>query len=88
MNDAIATQSAASKVVSANSLLNGVQKTTDRVIETHDISAAKHTKKELSSSDSSITTIRTTCPYCGVGCGVLASVNATEVLSVKGDPEH
>lgn len=88
MNDAIATQSAASKVVSANSLLNGVQKTTDRVIETHDISAAKHIKKPLSSSYSSITTIRTTCPYCGVGCGVLASVNATEVLSVKGDPEH
>ena len=23
-----------------------------------------------------------------MGCGVLASVNATEVLSVKGDPEH
>nr|WP_181210416.1 nitrate reductase [Psychrobacter sp. D2]MBA2057880.1 nitrate reductase [Psychrobacter sp. D2] len=33
-------------------------------------------------------TIRTTCPYCGVGCGVLASVDATGVVSVKGDPEH
>ena len=32
--------------------------------------------------------IRTTCPYCGVGCGVLASVDATGVVSVKGDPEH
>ncbi|PYE36552.1 molybdopterin-dependent oxidoreductase [Psychrobacter fozii] len=97
MNDATANQSAASKVVSANGLLNGVQKTTDRVIETHDISAAKNIKKaQLSSNsdlidssiDALITTIRTTCPYCGVGCGVLASVNATEVLSVKGDPEH
>ncbi|WP_224737933.1 nitrate reductase [Psychrobacter sp. 28M-43] len=93
MNDAIANQSTASKVVSANSLPNSMQKATDRVIETHDISAAKNTKKALSSSDSdlidsSITTIRTTCPYCGVGCGVLASVNETEVLSVKGDPEH
>ena len=33
-------------------------------------------------------TIRTTCPYCGVGCGVLASVDAIGVVSVKGDPEH
>ena len=105
MNDAIANQSAASKVVSANSLPNSMQKTTDCIIETHDISAAKHIKKASSLSDddlindlidestddlidSSITTIRTTCPYCGVGCGVLASVNETGVLSVKGDPEH
>ncbi|MCM0018757.1 MAG: molybdopterin-dependent oxidoreductase [Tagaea sp.] len=28
--------------------------------------------------------VRTTCPYCGVGCGVLASSDGT----VKGDPEH
>lgn len=102
MNNATTNKSAASKVESANksnNLPNSVQKTTNRVIETHDISAAKNIKKELSSSSSdgdfiddlingSITTIRTTCPYCGVGCGVLASVNATEVLSVKGDPEH
>lgn len=30
---------------------------------------------------------RTTCPYCGVGCGVIATVNETGV-SVKGDPDH
>ena len=99
MNDATANKSAASKVVSANksnNLPNSVQKTTGHVIETHDISAAKNIKKAISLSsssdgdliDSSTITIRTTCPYCGVGCGVLASVNATEVLSVKGDPEH
>ena len=100
MNDATANQSAASKVVSANksnNLPNSVQKTIDHIIETHDISAAKNIKKAQLSSDGDlidssidalITTIRTTCPYCGVGCGVLASVNATEVLSVKGDPEH
>lgn len=35
-----------------------------------------------------ISPIRTTCPYCGVGCGVLASVDAIGVVSVKGDPEH
>jgi len=27
---------------------------------------------------------RTTCPYCGVGCGVLAGADGT----IKGDPEH
>src|SRR5579872_5076547 len=31
--------------------------------------------------------IRTTCPYCGVGCGVLAA-NRDGVLSVTGDPDH
>jgi assimilatory nitrate reductase catalytic subunit len=28
--------------------------------------------------------IRTTCPYCGVGCGILASADGT----IAGDPEH
>ena len=28
--------------------------------------------------------IKTTCPYCGVGCGVLAGADG----SIKGDPEH
>lgn len=37
----------------------------------------------------SIQTIKTTCPYCGVGCGVLATVdNRTGKVSVAGDPEH
>ena len=30
----------------------------------------------------------TTCPYCGVGCGVLAGVEADGVARVKGDPAH
>lgn len=34
------------------------------------------------------TTIRTTCPYCGVGCGVLATRDAQGEVSVKGDPDH
>jgi assimilatory nitrate reductase catalytic subunit len=33
-------------------------------------------------------TVRTTCPYCGVGCGVLASRAADGTVSVSGDPEH
>ncbi|TCJ11555.1 nitrate reductase [Parasulfuritortus cantonensis] len=31
--------------------------------------------------------IRTTCPYCGVGCGVLVTRNG-DGYSVRGDPEH
>ncbi len=31
---------------------------------------------------------RTTCPYCGVGCGVLAEVAADGKVSVRGDPDH
>ena len=34
------------------------------------------------------TETRTTCPYCGVGCGVLARVEADGAVSVRGDPEH
>ncbi|MGV6827520.1 MAG: molybdopterin-dependent oxidoreductase [bacterium] len=34
------------------------------------------------------TTVRTTCPYCGVGCGVLASIDETGAVIVQGDPEH
>lgn len=33
-------------------------------------------------------TTRTTCPYCGVGCGVLANVAPDGTVTVKGDPEH
>jgi assimilatory nitrate reductase catalytic subunit len=33
-------------------------------------------------------TIRTTCPYCGVGCGVLASKTLDGSIEIAGDPEH
>ena len=32
--------------------------------------------------------IKTTCPYCGVGCGVLAEVGSDGSVSVRGDPDH
>ncbi|KIT15058.1 nitrate reductase [Jannaschia aquimarina] len=32
--------------------------------------------------------IRSTCPYCGVGCGVLLSPEGEGGLAVRGDPEH
>ncbi|HUQ10340.1 MAG TPA: molybdopterin-dependent oxidoreductase [Steroidobacteraceae bacterium] len=31
---------------------------------------------------------RTTCPYCGVGCGVLATRQKDGVVAVRGDPAH
>jgi assimilatory nitrate reductase catalytic subunit len=34
------------------------------------------------------TETRTTCPYCGVGCGVIATVGSDGAVSVRGDPEH
>lgn len=32
--------------------------------------------------------VRTTCPYCGVGCGVLATPLGGRALEIRGDPEH
>jgi len=31
---------------------------------------------------------RSTCPYCGVGCGVIISSNAGQITAVRGDPAH
>ncbi|MEQ8481939.1 MAG: molybdopterin-dependent oxidoreductase [Hoeflea sp.] len=33
-------------------------------------------------------TVRTTCPYCGVGCGVLATRGEDGTVAVRGDPDH
>ncbi|MFT7596309.1 MAG: assimilatory nitrate reductase catalytic subunit [Paracoccaceae bacterium] len=33
-------------------------------------------------------TVCTTCPYCGVGCGVLVTPDDQGTLKVKGDPDH
>ena len=32
--------------------------------------------------------IKTTCPYCGVGCGVLAKTDGQRITDVRGDPDH
>jgi len=32
--------------------------------------------------------IRTTCPYCGVGCGVLAKPDGRGGAAIAGDPDH
>ena len=31
---------------------------------------------------------KSTCPYCGVGCGVVITSQGTRITSVRGDPQH
>jgi assimilatory nitrate reductase catalytic subunit len=38
--------------------------------------------------DSNLRATRTTCPYCGVGCGVLATPDGGSGAAIAGDPEH
>lgn len=39
-------------------------------------------------TDASPCSVRSTCPYCGVGCGVLLSPDGKGGVTVKGDPDH
>ena len=32
--------------------------------------------------------VRTTCPYCGVGCGIIARLTGERSVEVEGDPNH
>ena len=32
--------------------------------------------------------VKTTCPYCGVGCGVIATTDGKQITDVRGDPDH
>jgi assimilatory nitrate reductase catalytic subunit len=38
--------------------------------------------------DPALRATRTTCPYCGVGCGVLATPDGGGAAAIAGDPEH
>jgi assimilatory nitrate reductase catalytic subunit len=35
-----------------------------------------------------VTETRSTCPYCGVGCGVLIESDGAQITGVRGDPAH
>jgi assimilatory nitrate reductase catalytic subunit len=35
-----------------------------------------------------MTETRSTCPYCGVGCGVIIASQGDQITGVRGDPEH
>ncbi|MGE3248300.1 MAG: molybdopterin-dependent oxidoreductase [Beijerinckiaceae bacterium] len=32
--------------------------------------------------------VKTTCPYCGVGCGIIATLKDGGSVAIKGDPDH
>ncbi|ANS74228.1 reductase [Paenibacillus yonginensis] len=32
--------------------------------------------------------VRSVCPYCGVGCGIIMEVEDEQIIRIKGDPEH
>jgi assimilatory nitrate reductase catalytic subunit len=42
----------------------------------------------MTAIDPTLRTTRTTCPYCGVGCGVLATPDGGGAAAIAGDPEH
>src|ERR1700748_1597119 len=42
----------------------------------------------MTAVDTNPRTTRTTCPYCGVGCGVLATPTAEGAAAIAGDPAH
>ena len=33
-------------------------------------------------------TVKTLCPYCGVGCGIAVKVRGGKIVAVKGDHDH
>jgi assimilatory nitrate reductase catalytic subunit len=42
----------------------------------------------MTAVDPALRATRTTCPYCGVGCGILATSDGKGGAAVSGDPEH
>src|ERR1700736_4188314 len=42
----------------------------------------------MTAVDATLRATRTTCPYCGVGCGILATPDNSGGAAISGDPEH
>src|SRR5579862_1895383 len=42
----------------------------------------------MTAIDPNLRTTKTTCPYCGVGCGVLATPDGNGAAAISGDPSH
>ncbi|MDB5635437.1 MAG: nasA [Bradyrhizobium sp.] len=42
----------------------------------------------MMAADPTLAPTRTSCPYCGVGCGVLATPDGSGGAAIAGDPEH
>jgi assimilatory nitrate reductase catalytic subunit len=45
-------------------------------------------KPNPSQTEKGAASVRTTCPYCGVGCGILAEPDGKDGIVITGDPEH
>ncbi len=45
-------------------------------------------KRDTQSEPGIGTPVRTTCPYCGVGCGIVATPDGSGGASIAGDPDH
>ena len=43
----------------------------------------RKTRADMSNHD-----VKTVCPYCGVGCGIIATTDGAHISSVRGDPDH
>ena len=39
-------------------------------------------------SPAGTTVTRSTCPYCGTGCGVKITAEQGQIVNVQGDPDH
>ena len=42
----------------------------------------------MNSAPAAPTETRSTCPYCGVGCGVIIESHGRQITGVRGDPDH
>ena len=42
----------------------------------------------MTNADPSLAPKKTTCPYCGVGCGIIATPDGKGGATIAGDPEH
>src|SRR3954464_232039 len=42
----------------------------------------------MTAIDPTLRATKTTCPYCGVGCGVLATPDGKGGAAIAGDPDH
>src|SRR3954466_7255161 len=54
----------------------------------HDVRPRRSEGGLMNAIDTSLHAVRTTCAYCGVGCGVLATPDGSGGAAISGDPAH
>ena len=63
----------------------GKTTTTERILF---YTGVNHKIGEVHDGAATMDAIRTACPYCGVGCGVLATPDGVGGFAIAGDPDH